>query len=44
MEQEDDVGSEPDLGVGVLAMDGQEFVALGVLEREHLGVPFVRGE
>jgi hypothetical protein len=44
IEQEDDVCSEPNFGIGVLAIDGQEFVALGVREREHLGVPFVRGE
>ena len=27
-QQEDDVGAEPELGVGVLAVDGQQFVAL----------------
>ena len=36
-QQQDDVGAEPEFGVGVLAVDGQQFVALLGGQGEHLG-------
>ena len=44
VEPGDSVGSEPEFGVRILAVDRQQFVALGVREREYLRVSFVRGE
>src|SRR5262249_51625619 len=41
-QQEDDMGAEAEFGVGVLAVDRQQVVALSGGQGEHLRVSFIR--